>query len=212
MTEWIDITVAIRGGMTGWPGDPPVVVERFFELKKGNDFNATRLCLNTHTGTHMDAPLHFIDDGAGIDEIQLDTVIGPARVIEIENAESIGSEDLEPHDIKDGERILIKTPNSSVPWTEKPFMERYSHLSLTGAAYLAEKRIKLVGIDYLSIAGYAPDAKAAETHRTLLGSDVLIIEGLDLSKVGTGTYELICLPLPIESGDGSPVRAVVKPV
>ncbi|MBN2168722.1 MAG: cyclase family protein [Actinobacteria bacterium] len=210
--NWTDITVPIKSGMTGWPGDPPVKIERFSELEKGDDYNATRLSLNTHTGTHMDAPLHFIPEGSAIDEAPPNMLIGRARVIEIDNPGPIGADELEPHNINKDERILLKTTNSSLPWHRMPFNEDYAYLSLEGASLLAEKRIVLAGIDYLSIAGFGPGAEAAETHRTLLKSGIYIIEGLNLASVEAGQYELVCLPLKIENGDGSPVRAMVRPV
>lgn len=208
--EWIDITVPISSGMTGWPGDPPVSVERFSDQGKGADYNASRLLINTHTGTHMDAPMHFISDGYGIDSLPIDAVVGPARVIEISDPHSITREELESYGIGEGERILFKTRNSLEPWYDMPFHEDYVALGVEGARLLAEKRTRLVGVDYFSAALYGDEAAA--THKALLGAGVWIVEGIILSNVQPGDYELICLPLRIENCDGSPVRVLIKPV
>ena len=207
--DWIDLTVPIRNGMTDWPGDPAVSIERFSDQGRGDDYNASRLLINTHTGTHMDAPMHFISGGDGIDKLPMDAVIGRTRVIEIDDPHSISRRELESCNLGEGERILFKTRNSLKPWYDLPFSENYVALGEEGALLLAEKHTRLVGVDYLSAALYGNEAAA--THRALLGAGVWIVEGINLSNVQTGEYQMICLPLKIEGCDGSPVRVLIKP-
>lgn len=208
MSEWIDITVPLRTGMAHWPGDPPVSLERISDMDRGDEANVGVLHMSAHTGTHMDAPLHFVKDGAGIDEMPLDATVGPARVIGIE-ADVIGETILAAQGVQSGERILFKTRNSTLCWRfNRCFLKNFVQIDASGARYLAEKRVRAVGIDYLSIGAYGGDG--AETHRTLLGAGIWVIEGLDLESVEPGLYELICLPLKIARGDGAPARAMVR--
>jgi arylformamidase len=158
----------------------------------------------------MDAPLHFIRQGMGIDKMPLDTTVGRARVIEIQDTESIKPEELIHHRIRRGERILFKTRNSSRGWQTHTFIEDFVYISKEAAHFLAERKVRVVGVDYLSVGGFKRDGM--ETHRALLEGGVWIIEGLDLSSVKPGKYDLICLPLKIEQGDGAPARAILRPV
>lgn len=208
MSEWIDITVPLRTGMAHWPGDPPVSLERLSDMNRGDEANVGVLHMSAHTGTHMDAPLHFVKDGAGIDEMPLDATVGPARVIGIE-ADVIGETVLAAQGVQIGERILFKTRNSALCWRwSRCFLKNFVHIDASGARYLAEKRVRAVGIDYLSIGAYGGDG--AETHRILLGAGIWVIEGLNLESVEPGLYDLICLPLKIAMGDGAPARAMVR--
>ena len=205
---WIDVSVPITDGMLSWPGDPKVHIKRAVDMEKGAPANVTKLNIGAHTGTHMDAPRHFLNKKAGIDKVPLDNLIGKARVIEIRSKEIINPEDLRPHSIRKGERILFKTDNSKSRWYLKPFSKKFVALSLESARYLADRKIKILGIDYLSIGSFESDI--AEIHRVFLKAGVSPVEGLDLSKIEPGVYEMICLPLRIVKSDGSPVRALLR--
>ena len=206
----MDISVPIQEGMVNWPGDEPVQIKNTHSLEKGDSNNLTSLLMGSHTGTHMDAPLHFILKEKGIDELPLDVTIGRARVIEIEDQESIKPGELSQHKIRSGERILFKTCNSTHNWSTEDFKEDFVHISVKGARFLAACGVKLIGVDYLSVGGYKRNG--AEVHKTLLEAGIWIIEGLDLSNVQPGKYDLICLPLKIISGDGAPARAILKQI
>ncbi len=208
--DWIDISVPLKSGMVHWPGDPEVKIERVRDAEKGDRNTLSEVCMGAHTGTHMDAPLHFVRGGAGIDQLPLDVAMGRARVIEIEDGESIKVEELQKHDIRRDERILFKTRNSSHVWREADFVEDFVYMSIEAARSLVERGVSLVGVDYLSVGGYKKDG--SEVHQTLLQAGIWLIEGLDLSKVSAGEYDLVCLPLKIVDGDGAPARAVVKPL
>lgn len=207
MMIWTDISVPLKSGMPHWPGDPSVRIEKVRDMAKGDEANLSTLFMGSHAGTHMDAPLHFLSGGAGLDTLPLDAVIGEARVIEIEHSEFVSAGELGQHDIRKGERILLKTGNSARCWKSDFFVPDFVHLTTEAGHYLAGRGIRTVGIDYLSVGGY--HAKGDEVHRALLQGGVWIIEGLDLSGVAPGTYELICLPLRVLNSDGAPARAVL---
>jgi arylformamidase len=179
---WIDISTPIRDGMPHWPGDPDVRVWRFSSIEYGGA-NVTALSMCAHTGTHVDAPLHYVPGGASVDELPPEVGLGPARVV----AEA-------PGDCRPGERILFKG----------------SALTLEAARQLARAGLRLAGVDSLS-AGPA-GAEGDEIHRVLLEAGVWILEGLDLSAVEPGQYELLCLPLRIAGADGAPARAFLRPI
>jgi len=208
--EWIDISVPLKSGMVHWPGDPEVKIVRVRDAEKGDRNTLSEVCMGAHTGTHMDAPLHFIRGGAGIDRLPLDLAMGQVRIIEIDDVESIKPRELEKHRISRGERILFKTRNSSQVWQSSSFIENFVFISVEAARFLIERGVSFIGIDYLSVGGYKRDG--SEVHKALLAAGIWIIEGLDLSKVSAGQYELVCLPLRIVDGDGAPARAVVRPV
>ena len=205
---WIDVTVPLESGMLSWPSDPAVAVERARSMSAGASCNVSRLELGAHTGTHVDAPLHFVDGGQGIDTMPVSATVGPARVIEIEDPHRVTVDELRPHAVRRGERILFRTRNSRERWHERPFDERFVHVSLEAAEHLAQVCVRTVGIDYLSVGGYKGDNHAI--HRALLGAGIWIIEGLDLSEVSSGSYTLMCLPLRILGGDGAPARALLR--
>jgi arylformamidase len=170
--------------------------------------NLSAISLGSHSGTHIDAPLHFIPTGKSVPEMPFDAVIGPARVLEIADPESVKPEELAPHDIRSGERILFKTRNSERCWKTDSFIEDFVSISPGAAHFLAEKGVRAVGIDYLSVGAYGKNG--GETHRILLESGAWIIESLDLSGVEPGEYELICLPLKVLNSEGAPARAVLR--
>ena len=209
--RWIDVSVPLRSGMVRWPEDPPVRIERTLRIERGDEANFSVLSMGAHTGTHMDAPFHFLRSEKGMDRMPLDATVGPARVISIRNPRSITPEELRLHQIRRGERLLFKTRNSARCWKTNRFVENFVHFSLEAARYLARRRVKSVGIDYLSVGGYGRDDGPA-VHRVLLRAGIWIIEGLNLSRVRPGFYELFCLPLKIERGDGAPARAILRPI
>ena len=159
--------------------------------------------------TNETAPLHISNQGTGIDKMPLDATIGRARVIEIKDAGSVKPEELARHHIQRGERILFKTKNSSHVWQTDKFIEDFVFVSKEAARFLADSGVRVVGTDYLSVGGFKRNG--AEIHQILLESGVWIIEGLDLSLVGPGEYDLICLPLKLYRGDGAPARAILRP-
>jgi arylformamidase len=205
---WIDVSVPVHSGMVHWPGDPEVRIERYTSIDQGAEANVTRLDMSAHTGTHMDAPLHYFDDDPGIEALPLEIAMGPARVIGIEGEEPIDRGHVEEWDIEEGERVLFRTTNSDRPWVERDFNPAFVHVSLEAAELLGEVGVALVGVDYLSVGGYRSDG--AETHRALLGAGAWVVEGLDLSMVEPGDYELICLPIKLVGSDGAPARVLLR--
>lgn len=208
--RWTDISVPISNSLVHWPGDPSIKIERIKDMEKGDANNVSKISLGSHTGTHVDAPRHFIKNGTPLNEMNPGQLIGTARIIQIIHPQYIIPEELMKHNILRGERILFKTRNSSSKWYAKAFNEDFVSISREAADFLAKKTLKLVGIDYLSVGGFKDDG--AYIHRTLLKSGIWLIEGLDLSAVDSGKYFLICLPLKLESGDGAPARALVRPI
>ena len=207
---WLDVSVPLRDGMPAWPGNPPVEIGRHEDMSKGGDANVTVLSLGAHTGTHVDAPVHFLADGVAIEAMDLSATMGEARVIEIGDPASISHHELQAAKIVRGERILFKTRNSSYAWSRETFVEDFVGITLGAAQYLAEIGPRTVGVDYLSVAAFGGDASGV--HRALLSAGVWIIEGLDLAPVAKGSYELICLPLRIPGSDGAPARALLRPL
>lgn len=208
MTQWIDISVPLHSGMVHWPDNPVVKIERMLDMDCGARCNVSTLSMGSHTGTHMDAPLHFINHAKGMDRMPINATVGLTRVIEIRDSESIKPAELDRHKIKRGERILFKTRNSTKSWKTEAFDEGFVYISKEAAQYLARRRVQTVGVDYLSVGGYKRDG--LETHQALLGAGIWIIEGLNLARVKPGRYELVCLPLKILNGDGAPARAILR--
>lgn len=204
----MDISAPLRNGMVHWPGDPAFHIERADDQDKGDVATVSRMTLGVHTGTHMDAPLHFIRGARSIDTIPLDAVVGKARVIPISDSHSIKPADLAAQNIAAGERILFKTINSDRAWKTDAFDENFVFISQDAARYLAEAGVRTVGVDYLSVGGYREDGP--ETHHALLGAGIWIIEGLNLGGVEPGEYELVCLPLRLMGAEGSPARAILR--
>jgi arylformamidase len=203
---WIDVSVPIRHGMVRWPDNPEIEIEHTQHLERGHEATVSRLSLGVHSGTHVDAPVHFVIDGEGIDRVPFERLVGPARVIDFGDIERIRPIDLAGTDLHAGDRILFKTGNS-LRWNEPNFRSNYTCLSLEAAQLLAERRVWAVGIDYLSIGSMR---RGVQTHLVLLKAGVCIIEGLDLSGVESGWYDLICLPIRLEGLDGAPARVVLR--
>ncbi|NJR44715.1 MAG: cyclase family protein [Hyellaceae cyanobacterium CSU_1_1] len=210
--DWIDISLTIHPEMPYWPDNPAITIEPSQCLAHGDVCNVSKMTIGTHTGTHIDGINHFIKGGIGIDQMPLDATIGRARVIEIKDPHQVKVEELEPHNIKPGERILFKTRNSDFALKSDTFVEDFVHISTEAARYLAEKKVRTVGVDYLSIGGYK--GNAIEVHYVLLGSGIWAIEGLNLNlaEVEPGEYELICLPIKLKDGNGGLARAILHPI
>lgn len=206
--KWIDISVTIKPGMAHWPDNPEIRVDRMLDMERGDVCNVSSLAFGSHTGTHMDAPLHFIRNGRSLDKMPLEATIGPCRVIEIKNKESVKVGEIEKQRIKRGERILFKTRNSKAAWATDNFYEDFVYISKEAAAFLAKAKVMTVGIDYLSVGGFRKDG--VETHHALLGAGIWVIEGLNLAKIKPGKYELNCLPLKVLNSDGAPARALLR--
>jgi arylformamidase len=207
MTKIYDVTVPLSASVPTYPGDPRFEIEFTKTLASGAPYNLARFSLGAHAGTHVDAPYHFRADGATVDALPLEILMGKARVVEMPARERIRREDLEAVDLRDDLRILLKTRMSGqlrVP----EFQEDFVHLTGDGAAYLAQAGLKLVGIDYLSVDRFG--TTEYEAHQALLGAGVVIVEGLDLSEVAPGEYDMVCLPLRIEGADGAPARVVLR--
>jgi arylformamidase len=208
--DWIDVSIPLKSGMVHWPGDPEVKVDRVLAIERGDQANVSSISMGSHTGTHMDPPFHYVPGGVTLDQMPLDTAIGPARVIEIEDPQSAKPAELARHDIEPGERILLKTRNSTRAWSTDNFFADFVYISRPGAEYLAERGVRLVGVDYLSVGGFYADGD--EIHKTLLGAGIWILEGLNLAAVEPGHYELVCLPIRILHADGAPARAALRPI
>lgn len=207
---WIDISVPLKSGMARWPGDPEVKIKRINDINTGDEDNLTHISMCAHTGTHMDAPLHFRKSGKPIDKMPLSATIGKSRVIEIRDKEFITEKEIRSHRIRKGERILFKTGNSKTRWDNKPFMKKFVHLSTGAAEFLSERKVRTIGIDYLSIGGY--EGNVVEVHNIILKAGIWVIEGLNLSKIEPGEYELNCLPIKLTGADGAPCRALIRKV
>lgn len=206
--NWIDASVPLRTGMPFWPSDPDVHIERFADMNKGAVCNVSKLNMCAHVGTHMDGLNHFIKDGAPLDTVPMDAVIGPCRVIEIKDSDSVKSAELRKHKLRKGERILLRTRNSKRDWWKEEFDKKFIHISADGARHLVEQGIRTIGIDYLSVGGFERDG--VECHQIILGAGIWIIEGLNLTRVKPGRYDLICLPVKIHDSDGAPARAILR--
>jgi arylformamidase len=201
--EIIDISVPIRPGMVVYEGDPELDLERVVSIADGAAANISRLELGVHTGTHVDAPVHFIEGAAGVESLLLETLVGDAHVVDATEVEDV-LDDSALHSLAlpdDAERLLFKTRNSRL-WELDEFSHDFVRLSGSGAQYLIERGLRLVGIDYLSVGD-------EEAHVALLSAGVIPLEGLDLRGVEPGEYRLVCLPLRLVDADGAPARAVL---
>lgn len=191
-----------------YPGTPSVTIKRVRQMGSGDGANESRITMGAHSGTHMDAPIHFLPQGDGIDQMPLSATIGRATVIHIHDRRSITRRELMEHPIEKEDRILLKTRNSPRCWKTARFLSDFVYLETDAALWLVKRGIQAVGIDYLSVGGYQKNGP--EVHRLLLRHGVWIIEGLNLTRVAPGRYEMICLPLRIEGADGAPARAILR--
>jgi arylformamidase len=204
-----DVSMPIRTGGLVYPNNPPISITPVQSIAAGNTANVSRIDLGSHTGTHVDAPLHFIDGAPGVDALPLDVLIGPARLIAFgDDVMAVGEAELRRHDLAGVTRLLIRTRNSAWLASESPeFHPDFTHVAPDGAEYLVSIGVRLVGVDYLSVEQFhSPHHK---THRTLLSNGVVIVEGLDLIAPPPGDYEVYCLPLLLAGLDGAPARTVL---
>ncbi len=204
-----DISLPIFNELVVWPGDPSVSLTLTKSIIDGNQCNLTRIQMGAHTGTHIDAPFHFLADGSTTDAIDMETFIGPCVVVEVDSKELIAKEDLLNANINGFSRVLIKTRNSEL-WANNinSFNENYAALGIDAAQYLIEMNFLLVGIDYLSIESFR--SNSGSVHKLLLEKKITILEGLNLSGVIPGDYELICLPLRLQACEGAPARVILR--
>jgi arylformamidase len=209
MTRMIDVTLSIRPGMLTYPGDPVVTIERTSDMRGGDVSNLSVVSMSTHTGTHVDPPMHFVDGGAAIDQLSLDTLVGDTVVADMRGVGTIGAAELEAAALPlDVERVLFLT-DWSARWAEESpaFSDTAVCVSVEAARWLVDRGVRLVGTDFISIEGAGDPTYPV--HRTLLGAGVVVVEGLDLRDVPAGRYTLWCLPLKLRDGDGGPARVVL---
>ena len=202
--QLIDISMPLRNGMAHWPGDPAPRIERLMDRRRGDPCTLTMLTVSAHTGTHVDAPAHYLRGGRTVDEMDLAGLVGPARVLEIADAAAVTAAELARHRIRRGDRVLLRTRNSLIG-AGRRLLTDYVALAEDAARFLAERGVLAVGIDALSVD--PPDRDAA--HLALLEAGIWIIEGLRLGGVPAGRYELLCLPLRLAT-EGAPARALLR--
>jgi arylformamidase len=208
--EIYDVSVTLNSRLAVWPGDPTPEFRQLSTIAEGAEANVSLLHLGAHTGTHMDAPRHFIEGASGVDKFPLEALVGTAYVLEFELniGEHIRAAALEQAGLPEkAERVLLKTPNSRLWGNPEVFHKNYSALAPDGAEWLIKRGVKLVGIDYLSIERFNPEVY--QTHHILLSRQVVVVEGLDLSRIEGGEYTLMALPLKIQDGDGAPARVLL---
>ena len=202
-----DATIAIHEGMVIFPGDPPFQLESFYRLVRGDPFNLSVLSIGTHIGTHVDPPAHYLDNGAGVDQIPLEAMVGSGIVLDMRGRPFVDRQALVESAMGDHRRVLLKTDNGPL-LLQSEFVADYVWLTEDGAEYLVERSAQLVGIDYLSIEKY--QNVGAPVHHALLAGGVLIVEGVNLLDVPTGPCKIYCLPLKIQDADGAPARVLVE--
>ncbi|MBD3422175.1 MAG: cyclase family protein [Chitinivibrionales bacterium] len=203
-----DISIPLSGNIITWPKDPKPTFTKIADLAKGNDNTVSVMRLCVHAATHIDAPAHYFQNGAGVDRIPLDLLVGEACVVDMGDADMITAEVCETLTLPaDTTRLLFKTRNSALLGKAPVFAKKFAALTDGAAEWIVERGIRLVGIDYLSIASYKD---INSVHKILLSKDVVALEGLDLRRVTPDVYELICMPLKIAGCDGAPARAILR--
>ncbi|MDA8406297.1 MAG: cyclase family protein [Deltaproteobacteria bacterium] len=202
-----DVSLTLKTGMLSFPGDPTVSIRPVFSRKQGDKFNLSLLSLTTHTGTHVDAPAHYVDSEATIESMALEIMIGPGVVLDMRGINAIDRRVLEESALTDETRVFFKT-NNSLKLREQAFSNNYTYITYDGAELLIERGVKLVGIDYLSVD--RSDDECAPVHHLLLSSGAFIVEGLNLFDAPVGPCRIYCLPLRIEGGDGAPARVLIQ--
>lgn len=210
---WIDATATLAAGRTPvYEGDAPMVFTFLKDMRRGDALTLSRYDLGAHSGTHVDAPMHFIRDGASIDALPLDVLVGAARVVTIpDSVQAITAAELNRHDWRGAERILFRTRSTARGWMDSvQFHRDFAYIAEDAAQQLADADVKLVGVDYISAEQFA--APTPRAHQVLLGKGIPIVEGLDLRNVSAGEYDLIVLPLKVAGHEAAPARALVRPI
>jgi arylformamidase len=208
---WIDVTATLDPATTPvYEGDAPMSFEFLKDMRRGDSFTLSKFSLGAHSGTHVDAPMHFVRDGASIDKVPLESLIGTARVIDIpDSLESIDAAELDRHTWRGAQRVIFRTRSSLRGWMRSATFHRdFAYIAPDAAQLLADAGVKLVGVDYISAEKFG--AAAPMTHRILLGKGIPIVEGLALDTVSAGDYELIVLPMKVAGHEGAPARAVIR--
>jgi len=204
----IDVSVPLDAAtLPTYPNNTPFSLEPVKRVARGDSSNVSTLHMSAHTGTHVDAPRHFFDDGAGTEALPLEMLLGRTRVIEVTSRTGIAVEDLRNVDLAEDVRLLIKTHNSRL-WGSPEFHADYVGVTESAARHLVEHGIKVLGVDYLSVEKFR--TPGAPAHHALLGAGTIVIEGLNLMEVDPGVYEMICLPLRIVGADGAPARVLLR--
>ena len=205
--KWIDISQPLQNGIAEWPGDTPFSYEVEFSKAETGSVNIGKMMTSMHMGTHIDAPFHFDDNGLRVLDLPIDLYIGRARVIDVSGYESIGKAELENIEFGGAERVLLKTGSRPDPTV---FPEDFTYLRADIGPFLKERGVRLIGVDTPSV---DPEtSKLLDAHHSLNNNGVMILENIVLETVEPGDYELIALPLPLADADGSPVRAVIRPI
>lgn len=208
---WIDATATLDPATTPvYAGDAPMKFDFLKDMRKGDGFTLSAYSMGAHSGTHVDAPMHFVRDGAPIDRLPLEPFIGPARVIDIpDSVQSINAAELNRHDWKGAPRVLFRTRSSLRGWMASSiFHKDFAYVAPDAAQLLADAGVRLVGVDYISAEQFG--APAPMTHRILLGKEIPIVEGLALAGVPAGDYDLIVLPIKVGGHEGAPARAILR--
>ena len=204
-SDWLDATTPIRDGMAYWPDNAPVHVRKTLSISDGAAANVTEVSMSAHTGTHVDAPLHFTAGAGDATTLDLSRLMGPALVVGVKDPQAIGLADVQDLDLLPGARVLFRTRNSDREWSTEPFRPDFVALAADAARHLRDAGVVCVGVDYLSVGN-------ADTHHALLDAGICVIEGLALQHIRPGAYELLCLPLPIVGSDGAPARVLLRPL
>ena len=203
----IDVTVPLDENLPAYPGNTPFQIEPIKRISHGGSSNVSTLHMSAHTGTHVDAPRHFFDEGPGADQLPIELLLGRALVVEVTSRHGITPEDLSGVDLSEAVRVLFKTVNSRL-WSTRDFKPDYVGLTEAAAKHLVDRGVKVVGVDYLSVEEFRKPG--APAHRVLLGSGAIVIEGLNLLEVEPGHYDMFCLPLRIVGCDGAPARVILR--
>jgi arylformamidase len=203
----LDISVPLDAALASYPGNTPYSLEPIKRIARGDSSNVSTLHMSAHSGTHVDAPRHFFDQAPGAEGLPLEMLCGRARVIELTTRKAITADDLAQRDLSEDVRVLIKTHNSRL-WGSPEFQRDFIGVAESGAKYLVEHGIKVVGVDYLSVEAFK--TPGAPAHHVLLGGGTIVIEGLNLRDIEPGMYELLCLPLLVVGSDGAPARVVLR--
>lgn len=203
----IDVSVPLEAGLVNYPGNTPFTLEPIKRMARGDSSNVSTIHMSAHAGTHVDAPRHFFDTGAGAEALSLELLCGRTRVIELTTRKAITAADLSDVDLREDVRVLIKTANSRL-LSDPSFHTDYVGVTADAAKCFVDRGVKVLGVDYLTVEEYKKPG--APAHRTLLGAGVIVIEGLNLRDVEPGLYEMFCLPLAVVGSDGAPARVVLR--